>query len=207
MLVLRNQSAESMSYWNSGWARFMGATEEVQPRYQEPDRDSLGNLSSMDTMMSSQCFNFSRTVQARINEVLFEMVTSLQISPDMYMNELLSGQKQDWKAATLLIIKIDLMHLADQLTPIHTHCAPRQYQQMQLNRANFEKDHGSAIHSKIQQIFAELISVTLNEHDRDCFERKQQLAWQYLEWACAEGMYDCSHYDIQKIRKQMPHWL
>jgi len=196
-----------MSYWNSGWARFMGAAEAVQPRYQEPERDSLGNLSSVDAMMSSQCFDFSRTVQARINEVLYEMVTNLQIGPDTYMDEVLSSQKPDWKAATLLIIKVDLMHLADKLTPIHAHCAPRQYQQMQVNRANFENDHGPAIHSKIQEIFAELISVTLSEHDRNYFERKQQLAWEYLEWACAEGTYDCSKNDIKKIRFEMPRWL
>jgi len=122
------------------------------------------------------------------------------------MHDLLSSLKEDWKAATLLIIKVALMHLAYQVTPIHSHCSPMQYQQMQLNRANFETEHSSAIHSKIHEIFTELIDIKANEHNRGEFEKKQARAWQYFEWACTSREYYCIPYDIEKIMIQMPHW-
>jgi len=193
-----------MSYWNSAWTRFTGTSEGVPPKYEQPERDEHGNLCSINDMMSSKCFDFSRIVQAEINKVLHEMVTNFQISPEAYMDDLLSSHKADWKAATLLIIKTDLMHLAEQLTPIHSHCAPSRYQQMQVDRANFETKHRSAIHTKIRHILTELINATQSQHDRDCFERKQHDAWQSLEWVCANDMYYCNHRDIEKIRRQMP---
>jgi len=207
LLGSSKQGVENMSYWNSAWTRFMGANEEVQSMYQEPERDTYGNLSCIDTMMSSLCFNFSRMVQSQINEALHAKEMKLQISADIYMQDLLSSLKKDWKAATLLIIRVELMHLADQLTPIHPHCAPKRYQQMQLDRANFETDHASAIHDKIHDVFTELIHITLNQHNLDSFEHKQERAWQYFQWACSSGEYGCGRYDIQRILMQMPHWL
>jgi len=80
-------------------------------------------------------------------------------------------------------------------------------QQMQSNRANFETDYGSAIHSQIQDTFTELIGVTLEQYYRACFEQKQARTWQYCEWAVSSGEYNCSLSDIEKIRIHMPHWL
>ena len=203
-LSVYSRAVQSMTYWNSVWTRFTRTPEGVPPGYEQPKRDQYGNLCSIHDMMSSECFNFSRMVQAEIIKVLSEMVTYFQISPDAYMDDLLSEYKADWKAATLLIIKTELMHLANQLTPISSHSSPKHYQQMQVDRANFESNHLSAIHTKIRDILTELIQATQTPHDSQCFEHKQHDAWQYFAWACANNMYNCSPRGMQKIRTQMP---
>ena len=199
-----SRAGQSMSYWNSAWTRFMGTSEQVPPIYKQPERDEHGNLCSINDMMSSLCFNYSPTVQAEINKVLHEMVTNFQISPEAYMDDLLSSHKADWKAATLLIIKIDLIHVAERLTPVHAHCTHEQYKKLVENRANFETNHRAAIHTKVRHIVQELIDATQSQHDRNLFEKRQHDAWVSLKWACAEEIYDCNHRDIEKISRQMP---
>jgi len=195
-----------MSYWNSAWARFIGPTEQVQSVYREPERDGYGDLCCIDTMVSSQCFDFHRMVQSQIKDAFYERVTNLRISPDTSMHDALSNVKEDWIAATLLIIKVELMHLADRITPMHSHCSPMQYTQMQTNRANFETNNASAIHDKIHEVFKVLIFIIVDQHNRNEFEEKQRLAWQYFEFACDNHLYYCVPNDLRKIMRQLPHW-
>ena len=195
-----------MSYWNSAWSRFMGPTEQVQSVYREPERDGYGDLCCIDTMVSSQCFDFHPMVQSQIKDALYERVTNLDFGAETSLHDVLSNKKEDWKAATLLIIKVEMMHLAYQLTPVHSQCSAMQYSQMQTNRANFETNHASAIHEKIQLVFSELICIVVNQVYRNEFEEKQKSAWRYFVSACDNSVCDCVPNNLRKIMTQLPHW-